>query len=306
MSDIRYITNSELKTFRRCKRQWWLGNYRGLQLARESVTGAASLGSRVHRALELVYSSDVESAIADFHATVEADVARCPEQEKDIRADADMALAMIEGYLEWASEEGEDEDYELIEPESTLEVDLPGFPGVRLIGKLDQRVRRISTGERLFRDFKTVQDFSRVGLLHLDTQMKHYHLLERLHDPDARTGGALYTMIRRVKRTAKAKPPFFMNVPVRHNEIDLSNYFKQVVQEVSEILALEQHIAAGHDPVTTAYPNPTRDCSWDCDFLPVCGLFNDGSDAEGLVSSLYVAGDHLSRYSDTLMNGDKQ
>lgn len=295
---MRRITHSELKTFRRCKRKWWLSVHRELRLKKEQRYGPMASGNRVHRWLELHYELGADAAVLDFEASIEADLADFPDQAEAIGKDAELVRAMVEGYLEWAAEEGIDEDLELVEPEATLEVPLRGLD-VLLIGKLDQRFIRRSTGERMFRDYKTVADFSRVGQLPLDTQMKHYHLLERLSDPDVRTGGAMYTMIRRVKRSARAKPPFFMNVEVRHNDETLRTYYHQVYTEVEEILELERWLKQGASAARIAYPNPTNDCSWDCDFRPVCPMFDDGSDAEGLASVLYEAGDYLSRYSDT-------
>lgn len=292
---MRLVTHSELKTFRRCKRKWWLANHREMRLKKEQKYGPMSSGNRVHRWLEVHYEHGPEVAVMDFEASIEADVLEYPEQAEAINKDADLVRAMVEGYLEWSAEEGLDEDLELVEPEAVLEVPLPGLD-VLLIAKLDQRFVRRSTGERMFRDYKTVNDFSRVSMLPQDTQMKHYNLLERLADPDVRTGGAMYTMIRRVKRTARAKPPFFMNIEVRHNDQALRTYFHQVYTEVEEILQLEAWLTQGASAPGCAYPNPTNDCTWDCDFRPVCPMFDDGSDAEGMLSLLYESKDSLERY----------
>jgi hypothetical protein len=300
MSEPRYVTNSELKTYRECRRKWWLSIHRQLQLKREKMYGPAASGTRVHRYMEVFYRDGDVAAETDFESNAEYDCAEYPEQAENIRKDVDLARVMIDGYLEWAAEEGEDEDYELVAPEARIEVALPGFEeqDVRLIGKLDQRVLKRSSNEEMFRDFKTVNDFSKIPLLPIDTQMKHYSLLLRLADKAARVGGGLYTMIRRSKRTARAKPPFFMNAEVRHNDTALRTYLHQVQQQVKEILALEAELAAGADAVALCYPNPTNDCSWKCEFLPVCSMFDDGSDAEGLTSVLYETGVYLSRYSD--------
>lgn len=301
MSNPRYVTNSELKVFRECRRKWWLSAHRSLRLKVEKKYGPMATGNRVHRYLEVYYRDGLTAAETDFESTAEYDLAKFPEQANEIQKDLDLARAMIDGYLEWAAEEGEDEDYELIAPEATVEVALPDFEeqNVVLLAKLDQQVRKRSTGEEMFRDFKTVSDFSRVPLLPLDTQMKHYALILRLLDTTRRVGGGLYTMIRRVKRTARAKPPFFMNVEVRHNDTTLRTYFAQVQEQVRQILNLERRIEEGEDPVVIAYPTPTNDCTWKCEFFPVCSMFDDGSDAEGLTAALYETGVYLSRYSET-------
>jgi hypothetical protein len=42
------------------------------------------------------------------------------------------------------------------------------------------------------------------------------------------------------------------------------------------------------DPGLPLYPNPTRDCSWDCAFKDACIATDDGSDAEFILSSSFV------------------
>ena len=51
------ITNSEVSTFKGCRRRWYLGYYRRLKPKTKDYTGPLALGSRVHRALELYYST---------------------------------------------------------------------------------------------------------------------------------------------------------------------------------------------------------------------------------------------------------
>ena len=306
------LSNSEAKEFKRCRRKWWLRSYRNLVPLREKVAGASSLGTRVHKALELISEGDTAAGLADFHARVNADVHDFPEQEKEIRAEADLALAMIEGYIEWIAEEGGDEDIEVLSNEEVISADLPHhlltYTPVQLIGKLDQKVRRISTGERSFRDYKTVQDFSRIRLLQMDTQMKHYHLIEMLtlanegQDRETleaeRAGGAIYEMIRKVKRSARAKPPFFMRHEVRHNFEEMRNYYHSIAAQAHEIIITWNRLDSGESHQTAVPPNPTRDCSWDCDFVAVCPMFDDGSHVEEMLEITYRKGDALARYTE--------
>lgn len=298
---MRRLTQSELRTFKRCRRKWWLQYQRRLRLQREKTTGAAPLGTRVHDALEALYASghDTEAMWAHLNGAYDRAVAESPEDEAELRKEHDLARAMLEGYVEWLAETGADEDLELIAAEEAVEVPFSDVLDERvvLLGKLDQRVRRISTGERMFMDHKTVDDFSRVSLLALDEQMMHYHLLEHLKlidegkDPDEeRTGGGIFNMLRKVKRTSRAKPPFYMRSEVRHNKTNLRAYWARVYATVADMITVER---VGFD---AAYPNPTRDCSWDCPFLPICPMFDDGSDVEGVIEMFYDEGNPLERY----------
>jgi hypothetical protein len=57
-------------------------------------------------------------------------------------------------------------------------------------------------------------------------------------------------------------------------------------------LSTVQHIIAqSHDmlnPELPLYPNPTRDCAWDCMFKTVCLAMDDGSDWQGMLESEFV------------------
>lgn len=302
---MRLFTNSELKTFKRCRRKWYLGEHLGWALNREKKHGAASLGTRVHLAMQAHAEGGLEAARAAHDARLAVDVLAEPEQELEIRKEAEKAWIMVEGFDQWLADEGADAEYRVLAAEHRIEVKLDDETG--LLGKLDRRVLHVPTGLTLFEDFKTVDDFSRVGLLQLDEQMRMYCLLERLNPEHEgpQIHGALYTMMRKVKRTARAKPPFYMRITLYFNEADITNFHQRVLSEIADIRVLEALLESGADPVTTAYPNPTRDCSWDCDFLPLCGSMDDGSDWQGLLASLYRRGNPLARYdSPTTETGE--
>jgi len=295
------LSNSEIKDFQRCRRKWYLKHVRGLALKRERATGPMQLGNRVHRTLEVLYETnhDAEAALRELHAQYDADLLEFPEEADALEKERDLAHAMVEGYVQWLEETGEDEDLEVLGVETAREAVLDTIGGtvVWLIGKYDQRVRRISTGEVSALDHKTVDDFSRVRLLPLDTQSLHYELVEYLDllakgaDADAeRTGGVIFNMLRKVKRTARAKPPFYMREDVRRNTQELRSYWARVWRIAADILAAEK---AG---LEAAYPNPTRDCTWDCPFFGICQMFDDGSDVEAVISLAYEERDPLERY----------
>ena len=53
------ISNSEIQTFKDCRRKWWLSYYRRLKPKSANMTGALALGSRIHEALDMYYSKDI-------------------------------------------------------------------------------------------------------------------------------------------------------------------------------------------------------------------------------------------------------
>lgn len=302
------VSNSEIQCFKRCKRKWWLTYCRRLQLRRESPLGVRSIGNRVHACLEIGYRENTIPRLVEIHAKlVELDIAEYPEQAEEIRKESDLSAAMVEGYLQWIEETGADEGLTVIAAEEKVSVEV--MPGITIKGKLDLKVLRDIDGAKLFLDHKTVADFTTpTRVLHIDEQMLFYELLEYLdlhvkgEDKSKRTDGGIYNMIRRVKRTKAAKPPFFERMEIRHNIHVLEQFFDRVRAEVKEIQRLRWQLDQGD--MHAAYPSPTKNCSWDCDFFAVCPLFDDPTtNAEGLVEALYQAGDPYARYETTNESG---
>jgi hypothetical protein len=309
----RYFSNSEIQTFKRCRRKWWLAWYRGLRERRESPTGVRQVGNRLHRALQSHYVpggppsatymlDELETLIAQDRAAAEAAGWMSNEKVAEKFAkEADLERIMLEGYIEWLAITGADADLKVIAPEAYLEAGLDEFGEnvVAIIGKIDVRIRRITDGAILFLDHKSVAEFtSTTKLLNIQEQPIHYQLLETMLAPEGENvSGALWNMMRRVKRTPAANPPFYQRVEVRHNPKVLDNYRGRLVGEIQDILEVEENLnkwPAAHQRF--AYPSPTRDCSWDCPFLQVCPMFDDGSRAEAMLDEHFIEGDPLSYY----------
>lgn len=63
-----------------------------------------------------------------------------------------------------------------------------------------------------------------------------------------------------------------------------------IYRSKDEIIEQQKQIfEEAHDMLTTEYfyPNPTRDCSWDCDFKEVCSIMQARGDAEPFISMMY-------------------
>lgn len=292
----RRISNSEIKTFKECKRRWYLTYVRRLKLRREDPTGARSIGTRVHACLEHHYSPEGitrgRDTLSLHDDMVAQDIADFPEDAEKITKEGDLSRAMVEGYLDWVEETGADEGLTVVAPEAKLEYPLAG---AILQGKIDIRVKREIDGAHMVLDHKTVQEFTTpTRVLHLDEQMKTYLLLERLNNPDAQTDGAIYNMLRKVKRSAAAKPPFYARHEVKFNIHVMRDFYDRIVQEITDILEAEQVVRKNP---AAAYPNPTRDCAWKCDYFGICGLMDDSTtNADALIETIYEAGDPYDRY----------
>jgi len=322
LGDPLSISQSELKTWQDCNRRWYIAYYRQLGMPKVlGETGALSLGTNIHYALELLYRNGVDPLETinkiyldqiDYISSDEVAVIDKESLLKKLRSEQDLAKAMIEGYLVWVQEEGIDADMEFISAEEVIEVP-SGIEGVKLRGKLDQRWRRLSDGAIIFRDWKTAQELtSPVKFLPMDTQMLTYALLEHLkalaeetaENPRPRTDGGLYSMLRKVKRTASAKPPFYGEIEVRFNKTSLKHHWIHVHKVLQDIVQAHQALDNGGDHHWVAPPRPSKDCTWKCEFFAICPMFDDGSNVEGLLTEYYVPIDPYERYERDEIKGE--
>ena len=296
------ISNSEIQTFKDCRRRWWLTYYRRLKPKMKDYTGALALGSRIHEALDRHYSTGID--LLDAHAElIKEDIKKMTDANRDtssLETEAELGRVMLEGYLEWVELEGIDAELEMISTEEILE--RPMMDGkVILQGKIDMRVRRKIDGARMIRDFKTVGgSFADFGAMaHMNEQVKTYMILDEAQEQDedgARTDGAIFTMLRKVKRGAYAKPPFYDQIEVRHNRFTLRAFLEQLEGTFEDMLRVRDALDAGGSHYKNAYPTPTKDCKWKCQFFAICPLFDDGSAAEAALSDSFESADPYGYY----------
>lgn len=321
MAETRRFSQSEMKVFTGCKRRWWLSEYRRLAPIGYDPTGPLRSGTRLHTALEAFYTpgenpfaSLAEAQCADW----EAYALNCAERGEDpdaavveqFRKDCELERIMLEGYGEWIAESGEDAGLETIAVEEIVTVPGSAFAPelvakyyeFDVVGKLDARVRRLSDGARKFVDHKTAASLTMaLPTLQMNVQMKHYRWLESMTTPEGeRADGALYNVLKKVKRTKTAKPPFFARYEVNHNQEELDNYEKHMRQIIAQILELEAELAVTpiEEQPHVAYPTPDDSCSWKCQFYQLCNMFDDGSRAEDMIRDQFTTRDPLARYAE--------
>lgn len=300
MSDVVRLSNSELQTFKECRRKWWLSYYRRLQAKQKSYTGPLVLGTRVHEALDRYYSTgtDLLETYAELVNEEKAELMAEFKDPADLEKEAELGHIMLAGYLEWVEENGIDAELEMISTEEIITT--PLFNGeVELTGKLDMRVRRKGDGARMFRDFKTVggslSDFA--NLAPMNEQVMTYMLLEATKvDEKERSDGGIFTMLKKVRRTAAAKPPFYEQMEVRHNVFTMRSFWQRIHGTITDLMRVRKALDEGEDPSFYAYPHATRDCKWKCPFFNVCTLIDDGSAAEHAIEELFDVADPYAYY----------
>lgn len=307
MSD-RILTQSELSGYLRCKRKWWLGWYRQLHRKRYDESAPLTIGSLVHHGLEAYYRTvQREHPITAIRIHAGKMLEKFPEAQKSIMECETLAEIMLEGYMEWLEAEGEDSNLDIVGAEKTVEV--PMEPPFRLRGKIDAPVVRRSDGLRLQLEHKTVGNLVDIPkTAQTNFQFLTYDLLAFLAAREEslakegvqRTDGIIVNMLRKVKRTASAKPPFYGRHEVRHNKEELRNHWRHVLEIAREMERTARRLDAGEPHQTVVPPTPARDCSYSCPFAEPClsGMFDDGSDVEGFLRMAYEVVDPLARYND--------
>lgn len=323
VEEIDRVSQSRLKDFQRCKRRYWLRHVRRLAPKLYGPVGPLQSGTRVHEALEAFYRPEdqTDPREALFNAQREDwneynRLLKEGEHEADpividkFGKDCDLEKAMVEGYFEWLADTGADAHLKVLSAEEQISVTSDqigaelGKP-FAVVGKLDALVLDEITGFVQFVDHKTVQNFAQLlPTLQGDAQMLHYHLLLSILRPDQHVDGALYNMLRKVKRGKQAKPPFYSRETIIHNAEEIESYRLKLIGLVANVFEFESRIAQlGEIGVKMfAQPNMTRDCSWDCDFFSICGMFDDGSRVEDAIRDLFEERDPMQRYAASMLD----
>jgi hypothetical protein len=225
----------------------------------------------------------------------------------ELEKEAELGHIMLEGYLQWVEENGIDAELEMISTEEVITA--PLFNGeVELTGKLDMRVRRKGDGVRMFRDFKTVGgslgDFA--NLAPMNEQILTYMLLESTKKDEAeRSDGGIFTMLKKVRRSAAARPPFYDQIEVRHNIFTLRSFWDRIHGTITDLMRVRTALDKGESPAFHAYPSPSRDCKWKCKFYSVCTLVDDGSASEQAISEMYEVADPYAYYGNNETKGNE-
>lgn len=317
----RRVSQSEVKGFKTCRRQWYLSWREGYTLRPEQqpATGVAQLGTHVHLALEAYYGYNIDP-LAVLRWVYAALSAQRLHDGKELESELSYALLMVEGYLQWAAENGTDEEFEVIGTERLLEVPInviePFADGiveswpVILTGRIDQTIRRRDGSNRTYiRDWKTVSTLAKANELQRNEQMRWYDLLYWLlgrASGEQAMSGVYYTMLKRSKRTTRAAPPFYEAVSIHYTTADRLSMIARIEQVVGEMLLVEDellHGSRGHKRV--AYPSPGDHCRY-CPFRDVCHMADDGSRFEDALAGIYVKADPYAYQSNDSMEKVRQ
>lgn len=313
------VSNSDIGSYKNCRRSWYLGSMLGLRDKHQPVYGPLVLGTRVHNAFEAHYGMGMplvetynDIALEELRALQRSGVVF---DESAWRKEAELGQIMLQGFEEWARETGFDGEFIVkgTEQKITHRVDVNGTP-VSLRGKVDLRVKMLRTGQNMILDWKTTSNFTKlIDTAHMSEQLKMYMMLERLNykdqgveDTEFLQGGML-VMLLKSRRSVTAKPPFFDTIEVHHSKAAMNSFYRQTIGTLSDYVRTVRHLEDGVDHRVAAYPTPGEQCRY-CPFKDVCNMLDDSTRVDDMLHDLYYQGDPHERYQsipeapETLVN----
>lgn len=298
------VSHSEMATFKQCKRRWYLEYYLRLRRKYQAPRIAADTGSAVHDALHTFYilggvhnyDESFEAAMKTLELRLDSDLVRVAGDDqgtKDTYEINEVAGIVAEGYFEWLLETGADDHWRVEGSEERLIVPGP-LPDTEIKGYVDIRGTHIPSGDLLVVDTKVVASLDDViKTLHMNEQGPLYAMLLKIMEPDINRGfRVVWNMLKRNKHTGRAKPPFYQRYELAINPDMLRQFYAQVHGQMMDMLELESKLNDGQPHHIVAYPNPTRDCSWQCPYFTLCGAMNDPrNDADWIIQNNYEVGE---------------
>lgn len=308
--DLIRISNSEIQGFKSCRRLWYLGNYLGLQKKEKIILGPLPLGTRVHDSLEQYYTTG-ENPVDVYNRLMRKDnlvFVSLPGADDEARikkfnSEGELGRIMLEGYLEWLDETNADAHLDFQFAEKIISHLIPETENrVELQAKVDAEARRKMDNSVAIVDHKTAVDFGPYHKFsHMSEQLMTYTSISKFHPPEdgATIDGGVYNLLKKVKRSASAKPPFYERIDVRFNEKTLEAFWIRTLGVLHDMMEVRDKLDAGADHRFVAYPKPQMD--WHCGTCPffnVCPMLDDGSSADRYLDDHYEQIDPYERYKE--------
>lgn len=286
---IRRIRQSQLWTFRQCRRKWEMEYVRAIELARKGgeTKGSRDLGSIVHRLMESYYTGGDWRAV---HAAEVAALLHAGDYSPEWAEHYEYARIMMEGYGDWLEREAADAYESVLLVEPNLEMPMGTFYGddVVLTGHPDLVKQNTTLGLIIIEDHKTVGRIDTV-MLHAPQGNNYAMMLKHQHGLD--TNLFRTNQLRKVKRTARANPPFYGRSEKMVTVEELRRNYVQVQGQLDEMIRLMQYWEYKRDSDIYEYlrnfpGSPGQACKG-CDYAAPCTALNEGSDHVYVIRNFY-------------------
>lgn len=289
------LTHSDLMSFLRCRRLFKFSVVDDWSLP-EPDTGALSLGSRVHAAVELFHRDGMDPVDAHTQLAEEARARNenSPQWLKDqLEVDILIGTNACMAYRRWIFTENPYKDWNVIGIERTVET--PMLNGrVILRGKIDLLLEGTgpNAGQILLDDLKTTAP-TRIDAAQNFVLRSYQHPIYAwtLQQQDGiEVSKARYVHVKKVRDLSRVPEPVIVStVPVLRRTTKTS-------MEYIERVLLEMEALIRKDEPSMWYPYPQDSCSW-CDYRNPCLLATEGRGSEQqALADKYQHGIRLNRY----------
>lgn len=212
---------------------------------------------------------------------------KSPELDHKFNPD-DVATSqiMFDTYVSEMEEEGLDVGQETVSVEQRLfsaPIGITADTFYRVSCQVDQVYKDTALyGSPLIgRDHKTSAAFFNTA--ENDFQLMTYAMV--LHDNDYLVDYMEHNIVKRNKRTGRAKPPYTQRNRIRVTKEAIEEWRKYIKIILTEHLLA--HTIANDVSDRYLYPTPDNTCSWGCDFVDVCSMVEQGEDYTAVLETEY-------------------
>jgi hypothetical protein len=278
------LRQSDVFTFKECPRRSWLGTMRNFERLEEHPN-KSHIGTAYHAGIAAWYATrNPDIAVGAVNAQMaiwESDGIVIEDDRLEWDKTIEQARIMVEGYIEWVQESGEDHGLTFMLIERRVKKYLGEFSGIKVYisGQVDISLVT-ELGIKKLVDNKSKGDLKVNRLLGIDDQLFTYDWLL-----DYEYAYGVHNMAKRSKRTARATPPFFARTEIKFTDAKRAAFMAQLNGTVQRLV--DTYLALEVEPrlhFNLAPPTPTKDCDWKCPFIDVCPMYNEGDDAEGYLN----------------------
>jgi len=279
--------------------------------------GARWLGSAVHVGLDAHHHGNdpVEAFLKWANETIE-DVALSLSQETEWSDQVDLGKSILTRYVDYSQAH---DHWEVVAVETTLQARLPRTH-TYLVGTVDLLVRQ-RDGKLWVVDNKTCKSFVDPMDVELDDQMTSYLWLVEQNYGE-RPGGAIYNELRKKipatpyelkngglskSKSIDTTPEVYLAAVLEHGldpmdyvdmfqKLEHNDFFRRtpIMRTRPEIEAFAEDLAEISREIRKClsgnayvYGSFSRNCSWGCDFLPLCRAAKMLGDVESLKQVMY-------------------
>ena len=116
-----------------------------------------------------------------------------------------------------------------------------------------------------------------------DFQLMTYAMV--LHDHGYPVEYMEHNIVKRNKRTGRAKPPFTQRNRIRITEAALDHWRAQITEICKSHLVAHERSTSIRSPLL--YPVPDNTCGWGCDFVDVCSMVDEDEDYTAVLETEY-------------------